>query len=158
MHHHPLPDHHRYIDRMFPTPLVGVSLDPSDPLIWCKLEFFNPARSIKDRIARYILEKAWRQGKIKKGSLVIEASSGSTSVALALVCSQMGLKFIAVMPHGVSEERELIIRAFGAEVLFSPAKEGMKGAIELAELESKKRGAFYTQQFENPENAETHHL
>lgn len=158
MNQHPLPDHHRYIDKMFPTPLVGVSLSKNDPSILCKLEFFNPARSIKDRIARYILEKAWRERKLKAGSTVIEASSGSTSIALALVCAQMGMKFIAVMPEGVSKERELMIRSFGAEVIYSPHCNGMQGCLEIAEREAKKRNAFYPRQFENPDNAETHHL
>ncbi len=158
MNQHPLLDHHRYIDKMFPTPLVGVSLSPSDPSILCKLEFFNPARSIKDRIARYILEKAWRTRKIKVGSTVIEASSGSTSIALALVCAQMGLKFIAIMPEGVSQERELIIRSFGAEVIYCPHCDGMQGCLDFAEQEARKRNAFYPRQFENPDNAETHHL
>lgn len=158
MKNHNLPDHHRYIDRLMPTPLVGVAMKESDPLIWCKLEFLNPSRSIKDRIARYMLEKAWRQEKVRKGSWVIEASSGSTSVSLALVCGQMGLKFLTVMPEGVSHERELIIRAFGAEVIFSPKKEGMHGAIRIAEEEGVKRKAFLTRQFENPDNAEAHRI
>ncbi len=157
-HPHSLPDHHRYIDRLPRTPLVGVAFKDSDPLIWCKLEFLNPSGSIKDRIARFILEKAWRQGVIEKGSLVIEASSGSTSIALALASAQMGLSFIAVVPEGVGEERVLMIRAFGGEVLFSPKKEGMRGAMARAEEEAKKRGAFLTRQFENPDNAEAHHL
>src|ERR1700722_3635166 len=108
-HPHFLPNHHRYIDRLPRIPLVGVSLVPEDPIIWCKLEFLNPSGSIKDRIARFIIEKAWRQGKIEKGSLVMEASSGSTSIALALACAQMGVSFITVMPEGVSRERILII-------------------------------------------------
>lgn len=153
-----LPDHHRYIDRLEPTPLVAVALKESDPLIWCKLEFLNPTRSIKDRIARYILEKAFREGKIKKGSWVAEASSGSTSIALALACAQMELQFLAVVPEGSGHEKELMMRAFGAEIIFSPAAEGMKGALALVEKEAKKRNAFLTKQFENPNNAQAHYL
>ena len=81
-----------------PTPLVPVQLAPHRPVIWAKLEYLNPSGSAKDRIARFILEKAWREGRIGPGSTVIEASSGSTSIAMAL-------KFLAVMPEGVSNER-----------------------------------------------------
>lgn len=158
MNNHSLPNHHRYIDRLHPTPLVQVALEKNDSNIWCKLEFLNPSRSIKDRIARYIIEKAWRQGKIEKGGWVIEASSGSTAIALALVCAQLELQFLAIMPIGVSKERELMIRAFGAEVLFSPKEEGMQGALLLAEKEEKNRKGFFVKQFENPDNAEAHHL
>src|SRR5262245_7067766 len=110
-----LPDSHRYVNRIAPTPLVPVQLDRAGP-VWCKLEFLNPSGSTKDRIARFILEKAWRQGRLKRGDLVVEASSGSTSIALALTCAQMRLPFVAVMPEGVSNERVLIIRAYGGEV------------------------------------------
>src|SRR5436305_4078747 len=106
-----LPGGHRYLHRVAPTPLVPVRLGRG-PAVWCKLEFLNPSGSTKDRIARYILEKAWRQGKLRRGDLVVEASSGSTSIALALACAQMGLRFVAVMPEGVSSERVLIIRAY----------------------------------------------
>src|SRR5438067_11104698 len=124
-----LPGCHRYLNRVAPTPLVPVRLGPAAPPVWCKLEFLNPSGSTKDRIARYILEKAWRQGRLKSGDTVIEASSGSTSIALALACAQMGLRFLAVMPEGVSSERSLIIRAYGGEVRLSPRAEGILGAI-----------------------------
>ena len=97
-----------------PTPLVAVQLSAERPVIWAKLEYLNPSGSAKDRIARFILEKAWREGRVGAGSTVIEASSGSTSIAMALVCAQLGMRFIAVMPEGVSNERVLIIRAYGA--------------------------------------------
>ena len=78
-----LPGCHRYVNRIAPTPLVPVQLDAAGP-VWCKLEFLNPSGSTKDRIARFILEKAWRQGRLKCSDRVVEASSGSTSIALAL--------------------------------------------------------------------------
>lgn len=146
---------HLYIDSLEATPLVPLRLSPKAPKIWCKLEFLNPSGSTKDRIARYILEKAWRENKIRSGAHVVEASSGSTSIAMALVCAQMGLKFCAVMPSGVSNERVLIIKAYGGEVILSPKEEGMLGAMRLAE-EREKAGAFYPRQFENPENARAH--
>ncbi len=89
-------------------------------MIWCKLEFLNPSGSTKDRIARYILGNAFNQGHLKPGSTVIEASSGSTSIAMALVCAQLGLRFIAVLPEGVSNERVLMIRAYGGDIHFTP--------------------------------------
>src|SRR5688572_4255243 len=128
-----LPGCHRYLNRVAPTPLVPVQLDAALPPVWCKLEFFNPSGSTKDRIARFILEKAWRGGRVSCGSLVAEASSGSTSIALALACAQMGLKFIAVMPEGVSSERVLIIKAYGGEVTTTSKEAGIRGAIAETE-------------------------
>src|SRR5436189_5581888 len=109
----PLPQFHRYLNRIAPTPLVPILLDPNRPVVWCKLDFLNPSGSTKDRIARYILEKAWRQGRLQPGDRVVEASSGSTSIALALACAQLDLRFLAVMPEGVSNERGFMIRAYG---------------------------------------------
>ena len=108
-----LPGGHRYLHRVAPTPLVPVQLDPARPPVWCKLEFLNPSGSTKDRVARFILEKAWREGRLGPGQVVAEASSGSTSIALALACAQLGVPFVAVLPDGVSSERVYIIRAYG---------------------------------------------
>ena len=147
-----------YLRHIAPTPLVPVQLSADDAPIWCKLEFLNPSGSTKDRIARYILEKAWRQGMLKAGDTIIEASSGSTSIALALACAQMGLRFLAVMPEGVSSERSLIVRAYGGEVRLSPRAEGIRGAIDETERLAAKTGAFLPRQFANPDNAEAHRL
>src|SRR5882724_13411477 len=106
--------------RIPPTPTIPLRLAPGEPVVWCKLEFLNPSGSTKDRIARFILEKAWRLGRVKCGDRVVEASSGSTSIALALACAQMGLKFLAVMPEGVSSERVYLIRAYGGTVTTTP--------------------------------------
>ena len=100
-----LPDIDRYLDRVAPTPLVPVRLDADAPVIWCKLEFMNPSGSTKDRIAAFILGKALRRGEFAPGGTVVEASSGSTSIAMALASAQLGLRFVAVMPEGVSRER-----------------------------------------------------
>lgn len=153
-----LPEIGRYFQRVPATPLVAVRLKADHPAIWCKLEFLNPSGSAKDRIARYMLEKAWRRGKLKKGSWVVEASSGSTSMALALACAQLDLRFLAVMPAGVSGERILAIRAYGGQVQQIPKELGMAGAIARAEQEARKRGGLATQQFENPDNVEAHRL
>jgi cysteine synthase A len=153
-----LPGCHRYLNRIAPPPLVPVQLDRALPVVWCKLEFLNPSGSTKDRIARFILEKAWRQGRVKCGDRVVEASSGSTSIAFALACAQLGLKFLAVMPEGVSNERVFIIRAYGGEVQFTPADLGIRGAIAEVERLGKEAGVFLPKQFANPDNAEAHRL
>jgi cysteine synthase len=146
----------RYAPKLGHTPLVPVCLDEGDPPVWCKLEFLNPSGSTKDRIARHILEKAWRRGQIREGSRVVEASSGSTSIALALHCAQMGLKFTAVMPVGVSNERVWMIRAYGGDVAFVDRSLGIAGAIARAEELADETGAFASRQFTNPDNAEAH--
>lgn len=153
-----LPECEHYLHQLAPTPLAPVCVAAGDAPIWCKLEFLNPSGSAKDRIARYILEKAWRQGRLRGGDLVVEASSGSTSIALALVCAQLGLRFIAVMPEGVSNERALMIRAYGGEVRFTPAADGIRGAIAETERLAFEVGAFLPRQFSNPDNAEAHRL
>ncbi len=154
---HCLPEPGRFLQLMPPTPLVKLALEGGPP-VWCKLEFLNPSGSSKDRISRFILEKAWRQGLVRAGSWVVEASSGSTSLALALACAQMGLRFLAVLPMGVSDERVMSIRAYGGEIVRVPREEGMNGAIALAESEAARRGGFATRQFENPDNPEAHRL
>lgn len=153
-----LPGCHRYLNRIAPTPLVPVQLRADLPPVWCKLEFLNPSGSTKDRIARFILEKAWRRGLVARGDRVVEASSGSTSIALALACAQMGLRFLAVMPEGVSNERVFIIRAYGGEVAFTPAELGIRGAIAEVERLGSEPGVFLPQQFANLDNAEAHRL
>lgn len=152
------PEDERYFQRMTPTPLVPVQLEASQPVIWCKLEFLNPSGSTKDRIARHMLEKAWRRGDVAPGGWVVEASSGSTSLALALACAQLDLRFLAVMPEGVSNERVLSIKAYGGEVITLDKSLGMDGAITLAAHEARERGGITTRQFENPDNPEAHRL
>lgn len=153
---HALPVNLRYFHQVPPTPLVAVQLEDTLIPIWCKLEFLNPSGSTKDRIARYILEKAWRRGELQGSQTVIEASSGSTSIAFALACAQMGLHFIAVMPEGVSNERSLMIRAFGGEVVLSPRELGIRGAIAETERIAREREGFLPRQFANKDNVEAH--
>ncbi len=151
-----LPEINRYLNRTAATPLVPVQLDASGPVIWCKLEFLNPSGSTKDRIANYILSKALRRGEIRPGGTVVEASSGSTSIAMALAAAQMDIRFVAVMPEGVSQERRLIIQSYGGEVVFSPRAEGIRGAMVGAEREAAERGGFLPLQFSNPDNPGAH--
>ncbi len=151
-----LPEINRYHDRTAPTPLVPVRVDDAGPTIWCKLEFLNPSGSTKDRIASYILSKALRRGEISRGGTVVEASSGSTSISMALAAAQLGLCFVAVMPEGVSRERRMIIEAYGGEVVFSPRDEGIRGALTGATREATRRGGFSPLQFSNPDNPGAH--
>jgi cysteine synthase len=138
------------------TPLVPIRLSAAAPAVWCKLEFANPSGSTKDRIARYILGKAFQRGLLQPGGTVIEASSGSTSIAMALVCAQLGLRFIAVVPQGVSNERALMICAYGGTVHFSSRKDGIRGCIRESERLAAQMDAFLPRQFANPENVEAH--
>jgi cysteine synthase A len=151
-----LPEINAYLSRLAPTPLAPIQLRETDPAVWCKLEFLNPSGSTKDRIARHILEKAWREGVIRPGSLVVEASSGSTSIAMALACAQFGLRFIACLPEGVSSERVWMIRAYGGEIRLTPKAEGIRGAIAETDRLAAEQGAFLPRQFFNPENARAH--
>lgn len=138
------------------TPLVSVSLPRATAPVWCKLEFMNPSGSTKDRIAAFILLKAYREGKIGPKRAVIEASSGSTSIAMAMVCARLGVKFIAVMPNAVSSERSMLIRGFGGEVHLAPSGTDMAGCIAIAEEVAQARDGFVPRQFENPDNANAH--
>lgn len=139
------------------TPTIRVELERGIG-IWCKLEFLNPSGSTKDRVARYILEDASRRGILKPGDLVIEASSGSTSIAMALASAQRGFRFLAVMPEGVSNERTLMIRAFGGEIRMTPKAAGIAGAIQESERLAGELGAFLPRQFSNILNVEAHRL
>ncbi len=150
------PPLNRYPAEMAVTPLVPVQLPGQSRAIWCKLEFLNPSGSTKDRIARYILGKAVERGQLKAGGTVIEASSGSTSIAMAQVCAQLGVRFIAVLPEGVSSERVLMIRAYGGTVHFAEKGAGIPGCIAESERLASELGAFLPRQFANPENVEAH--
>lgn len=151
-----LPSGHVYLHGLAPTPMVPVRIEPEGPVIWAKLEFLNPSGSTKDRIARYIIAKAWREGRLRHGATVIEASSGSTSIAMALTCAQLGLKFIAVMPEGVSNERVLMIRAYGGAIRLTPRADGIRGSILETERIAAEVDGFLPRQFTNTENAAAH--
>jgi len=146
----------RFIRQIPPTPLVPVTLEASLGPVWCKLEFMNPSGSTKDRIARHILEKAWRRGELREGDTVVEASSGSTSIALALACAQMGLRFVAFIPSSATNERGLMIRAYGGDV--RRVEGGMVKVLEAAAEAAALHGWFAARQFENPDNAEAHRM
>ena len=138
------------------TPLVPLQLSAGEPLLWCKAEYMHPSGSTKDRIAAHILCQAWREGRLAPGSWVAEASSGSTSIAMAMVCARLGLRFAAFMPEGVSQERAWMIRGHGGQVHLTPRGDGIVGALQACRAWASTHGAFEPRQFENPENAEAH--
>lgn len=125
--------------------------------IYLKLEFFNPGGSVKDRVAFSMIEKAEKEGKLKKGSVIIEPTSGNTGIGLAMVGAAKGYKVIIVMPDTMSMERRMLLTAYGAEVVLTPGKLGMEGAIKKAEeLVRQNKNYFMPQQFENFANPLIH--
>lgn len=142
--------------RLDPTPLVPIEVPAAGRVIWCKAEYQHPSGSTKDRIAAHILGKAWREGRLRAGDEVVEASSGSTSIAMSMVCARLGLRFTAFMPEGVSTERSLMIRAYGGEVRLTPKADGIVGALAACRAHAQRQGSFEPRQFENHENAEAH--
>jgi cysteine synthase A len=138
------------------TPVVQIDDDDLEATIWAKLEFLLPSGSTKDRVAAAILGHAIHDGAIGPQDLVVEASSGSTSIALAMHCATLGLRFRAVMPEGVSRERVLLIERFGGEVELTPPLRGLRGALERVDEITHEPGTFAARQFENPLNLEAH--
>lgn len=145
------------------TPLVELSnlekADHLDAVVLGKAELFNPGGSIKDRIAKNMIEKAEKEGLLKPGSVIIEPTSGNTGIGLASIAANKGYRTIIVMPDTMSVERRNLMKAYGAELVLTPGAQGMKGAIAKAEELAKEiEGAFIPSQFENPANPEIHYL
>jgi len=139
------------------TPVVRINrLAPAHVTAYVKLEAANPGGSVKDRLALGIIEDAERRGLLKPGATIVEATSGNTGIALALVCAARGYRFVAVMPESFSVERRQIMRAYGAKVILTPAAERASGAVLLAERLSKERGWFLARQFDNEANPAYH--
>lgn len=123
-----------------------------------KVEFFNPAGSVKDRAAREMLDAAERAGKIGPGAVIIEPTSGNTGIGLAAIAATRGMRAIIVMPDSMSVERQRLMKAYGAEVVLTPGAKGMAGAIERAEeLAAETPGSFIPSQFSNPDNPAAHY-
>jgi cysteine synthase A len=139
------------------TPVVRINrLAPRHVNMYVKLEAANPGGSVKDRLALGIIEDAERRGLLKPGQTVVEATSGNTGVALALVCAARGYPFVAIMPESFSVERRQIMRAYGAKVVLTPAADRATGAVRLAERLASERGWFLARQFDNPANPAYH--
>jgi cysteine synthase A len=141
------------------TPLVRIRnlarVTPAE--ILAKLEFYNPAHSVKDRIGLAMIEAAEEAGKIGPDTVIVEPTSGNTGIALAMVCAARGYRCTLVMPETMSTERRTLLRAYGAELVLTPGSEGMLGAIRKAEeLVAANPGWFMPQQFNNPANPEVH--
>ena len=145
------------LDTVGRTPVVRINhLAPSGVQMYVKCEFFNPMSSVKDRLALGIILDAEAKGLLKPGQMVVEATSGNTGIALAMVCAARGYKFVAFMSDSFSIERRKLMRALGAKVLLTPAAERATGMIKRAEEFAAKHGAFLSRQFENPANPAYH--
>ena len=140
------------------TPLVRINkLSRGGATVYAKLEYFNPLKSVKDRIGVSMIEDGIRRGKIKPDTVIIEPTSGNTGIALAFVCAAKGLRLILTMPESMSLERRAVLKHLGAELVLTPAPEGMKGAIKKAEqLLAATPNSFMPQQFNNPANIAIH--
>jgi cysteine synthase A len=139
------------------TPVVRINhLAPEGRTMYVKCEAFNPLSSVKDRLAIAIIEDAERRGTIQPGQTVVEATSGNTGIALAMVCAVKGYPFVAIMSDSFSVERRKLMRILGAKVLLTPAAERGSGMVRKAEEMAKKHGWFLARQFENPANPEYH--
>jgi cysteine synthase A len=139
------------------TPVVRINrLAPANITMYVKCEYFNPMASVKDRLAIAVIEDAERRGALKPGQTVVEATSGNTGIALAMVCAAKGYPFVAVMAETFSIERRKIMRMLGAKVILTAAAERGSGMVRKAEELAEKNGWFLARQFENPANPEYH--
>lgn len=145
------------LDLVGETPLVALRRIPTAGTVLVKVESQNPSGSVKDRPALAMVELAEREGLLRDGSVIVEATSGNTGIALAMIAAVRGYRCILVMPEDMSVSRRRILRAYGAEVVITAADEGMAGAVQEAErIVRLTPGAFMPRQFDNPENPEVH--
>jgi cysteine synthase A len=140
------------------TPMVKINkLNNTDAEIFAKLESFNPGGSVKDRIAKSMIEDAEKRGLLDKETVIIEPTSGNTGIGLAMISAAKGYRMILIMPGSMSIERQKLLKLFGAEIVLTPAREGMSGAIKKAEeLAAGFSKSFIPMQFSNPANPEAH--
>ena len=150
---------HEAADTVGGTPMVALARlgGESGAEIWAKLEYLNPAGSVKDRIGVAMIDAAEEAGQIERGrSLVVEPTSGNTGIALAMVCATRGYECVLTLPEGMTRERSDLLRAYGAEVHETPSMGGMNESVDLARRIAEERGGFMPQQFDNPANPEIH--
>lgn len=142
------------------TPLVRLNkLNNSHTDVIVKVEYFNPANSIKDRVALQMIEDAEKENKINKDTTIIEPTSGNTGIGLAMVCAVKGYKVIMTMPETMSLERRQLLKAYGAQLVLTPGELGMTGAVDKAkELHNKIENSYIPSQFDNPSNPKAHYL
>ncbi len=142
------------------TPIVKINkLNSTNAEILAKLEYFNPANSIKDRAAYQMIIDAETEGRINKDTIIIEPTSGNTGIGLAMICAIKGYRIILTMPESMSMERRMLLSAYGAELILTPAELGMQGAVnKAAELTKKYPNSFIPSQFDNPSNPKAHIL
>jgi len=141
------------------TPLVRINrlVPPGQATVLAKCEFFNPLGSVKDRIGVAMIEAAEREGRIDRDTVIVEPTSGNTGIALAFVCASKGYRLILTMPESMSIERRRLLKALGAQVVLTPAADGMRGAINKAEeILREHKKSYMPQQFDNPANPEVH--
>ncbi|MCM1988370.1 cysteine synthase A [Oceanirhabdus seepicola] len=145
------------IDAIGNTPLISLEkyLNAS---IFAKCEFLNPGGSIKDRIAKYMIEEAEKEGKLRSGMTIVEPTSGNTGIGISLVGIRKGYKVVIVMPENMSEERKKVIKALGAELILTPKEESIEGALkEVERQQNQNKNVFVLNQFENPNNPLIHY-
>lgn len=149
--------HSSILDTIGRTPVVRINrLAPEGVEMFVKVESFNPGGSVKDRLALGIILDAEARGELKPGQMVVEATSGNTGIALAMVCAARGYPFVAFLGEPFSIERRKLMRAYGAKVILTPAAERGSGSVRIAEAYAKEHGAFLARQFDNPANPAFH--
>lgn len=153
-----MPIYNDILETIGGTPVVKINKLTGDNCanVYAKLEMFNPAGSVKDRIGLSMIEAAERDGKLKPGDTIVEPTSGNTGIALAMVATVKGYKTVFTMPETMSLERRALLRYFGAEIVLTEGSKGMKGAIVKAEELANEKGYFQPQQFNNPANIAVH--
>ncbi|RJQ49511.1 MAG: cysteine synthase A [Nitrospiraceae bacterium] len=146
------------LDLVGNTPMVKINklVPENSAAIYAKLEFFNPCKSIKDRICRSMIESAEQEGKIRAGDTIIEPTSGNTGIGLAFICAAKGYRLMLTMPETMSMERRNLLKAFGTELILTEGSRDMTGSVEKAEEVSRQKMLFQPQQFKNPANPEAH--
>lgn len=151
--------HLRLTDTIGHTPLIRLSQNLNGASVWAKLEYFNPLGSVKDRPADNIVKTAIQSGKLHRGGVIVEATSGNMGIGLAMAAANAGCRLIVTMPEHMSVERIALMKHLGAEVILTPEADGMKGALnKVAEILANTTGAFPARQFENPANPQAHYM